>query len=156
MGSIGVLASFAGIPREHVAGCANRPFRIKYRHQGKRIPKVNDLANMLHDLAHVQSDDDSPSYIVLIEQGWIYTKPVALYKALDQSNELRQQVVAVSFPCRLHLVEDIGCRREYDSLCPKAPAQFLQVDLGEPRDVGLALEDWSQFGSGSDFVRVQG
>jgi hypothetical protein len=45
-----------------------------------------------------------------------------------------------------HLVEHVPSGREDDGLHPEAPRQVVQVDLGDPADVRLALDDGRELG----------
>ena len=90
---------------------------------------------------------------VLGEQSRQNPNAIGLHDLLHQPNQLGQQEFAIPFPGRLHLVVDVPSGFKDDLLHPKLPAQFRQVDLGNPLHVGLALDHRGKLGQSS---RVQG
>ena len=87
MRALGVFARLARVPGSHVAGGNNRPFRVEDRNQRLGIFAANILPHMLDDFAEIQSDNESASKLVLIEQRRRNFDLPRLNKYLHQANE---------------------------------------------------------------------
>ena len=105
---VDVFAGLPRVPREHIAGRADRPFGIEDRDQRLSIFKMDCLFQVFRDAAHVQRNYDSSAQTVLIEKRRNNLQFIALDVLLDQADYLGEQILPASLPCGFHLLVKIA------------------------------------------------
>jgi len=112
---------------------------------------------MLHDLVHIHHQHDLMTHRIRIEKRRVDDDRAGREIRFNQPDYLPEQGKLRRFilPGGLHPLVFLRRNIEDDSLQPQFPLQFLQIDIREFHQIGLAVNDGGKLGTDACLRRIQ-